>query len=194
MGKKAARVRDWLHVDYSTSASVGPISTSRYTFTRRTSLFLFFLSSNLRLPANSPSPVSPGVREPLVPVRQTADSGFLRSRVGAKARSSAMRLSRAASALKCTCQHVRPTARTYATLPPAPALDKLISAARKLIELSNTSTDNAIEASKRKKELEELRSALLDVEQGSEVRIRLPTPSARRPDPRLFFAARVYAH
>ncbi|KAL8280665.1 hypothetical protein RQP46_006988 [Phenoliferia psychrophenolica] len=93
-----------------------------------------------------------------------------------------MRLVRAASAvLKCTCQPAVPLRRSYASAPgPAPpAPDKLISAAHKLIDLSHTSTDNAIEASKRKKELEELRSALSDVEEGTEVK---PTPSsASRP-------------
>ena len=108
---------------------------------------------------------------------------FLRNAPSIFAPSIEMRLSRAVGAvLKCTCQHQLPYARAYATTLAPPAPDKLISAARKLIELSNSSTDNAIEASKRKKELEELRSALSDVEEGTEV-------SQRRA---VYFAAHVH--
>ncbi|KAK4699384.1 peptide chain release factor 1, partial [Phenoliferia sp. Uapishka_3] len=80
-----------------------------------------------------------------------------------------MLLRRATSVFKCTCQFTTPATRSYAAFPTPPPPNKLIDAARKMIEVSQSTAENPIEASKRKKELEEVRSALRDVEDGVEL-------------------------
>lgn len=59
--------------------------------------------------------------------------------------------------------------RTYASAPPIPPQDKLILAARKLVEESQREEGSSIEQAKRVREVENVRKALEEVEEGEEV-------------------------
>lgn len=81
---------------------------------------------------------------------------------------------------RCTCQaislntrlRVTPVhARQYAqsSKAQAPAVDRLLLAARKLLADAAQANDGGIEAAKRDRELQGIKRALTDVEQGKEV-------------------------
>lgn len=74
---------------------------------------------------------------------------------------------------RCSCFSHLPQIRHYAA-PAAPPLsgDRLLTAARKLLSSAEAADDEGnggIEAAKRMRELEPLRRALVDVEEGEEV-------------------------
>lgn len=74
-----------------------------------------------------------------------------------------------ASSSRCRCQI--PSFRRFASTSALPAQDTLVLAARKLVKQVEDSFDGGIEANKRKREIEGLQRALLDVEEGEEVSI-----------------------
>lgn len=70
------------------------------------------------------------------------------------------------SLARCTCSTT--FLRRFSTVPPPP-LDNLILAARKLVAVAEDARGTVIEQAKRSSEVDGLRRALADVEEGEEV-------------------------
>ncbi|PRQ72048.1 peptide chain release factor 1 [Rhodotorula toruloides] len=77
---------------------------------------------------------------------------------------------------RCTCNLVarpfalqRPQSRSYAAPPPPPFEEQIVQAARKVLEDGDKMDEGSIEAAKRSKQMETLRTALRDVEEAEEV-------------------------
>ncbi|BGP34761.1 Peptide chain release factor 1, mitochondrial [Rhodotorula toruloides] len=93
---------------------------------------------------------------------------------------------------RCTCNlAVRPIAlqraqsRSYAAPPPLPFEEQIVQAARKVLEDGDKMDEATIEAAKRSKQLETLRTALRDVEEAEETLLELLQLSASESDPDL---------
>ncbi|GEM10879.1 peptide chain release factor 1 [Rhodotorula toruloides] len=86
---------------------------------------------------------------------------------------------------RCTCNLAarpfalrRPQCRFYAAPPPPQFEEQIVQAARKVLEHGDSLDEGSIEAAKRNKQLETLRSALREVEEAEEVSLR-PSEGAK---------------
>ncbi|BGP02860.1 Peptide chain release factor 1, mitochondrial [Rhodotorula toruloides] len=93
---------------------------------------------------------------------------------------------------RCTCNLVarpfalqRPQSRSYAAPPPPPFEEQIVQAARKVLEDGDKMDEGSIEAAKRSKQMETLRTALRDVEEAEETLLELLQLSASESDPDL---------
>ncbi|BGP27076.1 Peptide chain release factor 1, mitochondrial [Rhodotorula toruloides] len=93
---------------------------------------------------------------------------------------------------RCTCNLAarpfalrRPQCRFYAAPPPPQFEEQIVQAARKVLEHGDSLDEGSIEAAKRNKQLETLRSALREVEEAEETLLELLQLSASESDPEL---------